>query len=385
MNKINKLREVKGLDVKKIKKRSDGRFRIHLGREIAKRENVCEEYSANSERELIEKLYDIFFNEKYTLNQLFERYEVWRLEVGTKSKTLKEDRNEWNSFFRGSTLGNIPISSIQLKDVKKLFLKMTADNSITRTRFNTAKSVLRGVFQYATEEGIITDNIVDKIDNKQFKKRFKPEESIINYSYEEICTILNDLRNSSNIYDYAIRFFFYSILRISEVKAVRYSDIKNKILYIKISLTEEMPAYLGDDGRVCFGKTQTKETVIKGASKSGIRPWPLNDEAIQIVEEVHSLYPNNEYLFENNGNPLKTVTFNRHLQAVCLRHGIEYRPSHKIRFTNCDRLYNEGEVRPRSLQNYMGHTQISMTEHYISRCNSHEDDDDKARACLSYK
>ena len=61
--------------------------------------------------------------------------------------------------------------------------------------------------------------------------------------------------------------------------------------------------------------------------------------------------------------------------------GIEYRdPDY-----NCDRLYNEGEVRPRSLQNYMGHTQISMTEHYISRCNSHEDDDDKARACLSYK
>lgn len=197
------------------------------------------------------------------------------------------------------------------------------------------------------------------------------------YTLLEKRTIVCDLRASTDVYDDAIRFAFNACLRFGELRAIKYSDIKDGILTIRRSSSDIMPASLDDNGKVIFGKTVTEETYTKGATAEGIRDFPLTKEALEIAEALHKANPDQKYLFMSNDGLLKDCTFNRHLKRVCDRNGIEYRSSHVIRFTNCDALFNEADVSKQSLQGYMGHSTPSMTDHYIARHRSKDEDNEK--------
>ena len=75
------------------------------------------------------------------------------------------------------------------------------------------------------------------------------------------------------------------------------------------------------------------------------------------------LYPDGEYLFEYNGKPILTKTFNRHLKRACEAVGVKYLPSHQIRFTSATNLIEAG-VPINQLSNELGHTQVRTTFMY---------------------
>jgi len=61
--------------------------------------------------------------------------------------------------------------------------------------------------------------------------------------------------------------------------------------------------------------------------------------------------------------PLNTDSFNARLKTRCNQCGIRYLSSHKIRFSNCTMLLENG-MDIRDVQYAMGHTEQKMTEHY---------------------
>lgn len=68
----------------------------------------------------------------------------------------------------------------------------------------------------------------------------------------------------------------------------------------------------------------------------------------------------------HNGRPLTTDTFNRRLKTYCTALGITYLSSHKIRFTNASILFN-AEVKEIDIQPLLGHSNLTMTRHYIGQ------------------
>lgn len=77
-----------------------------------------------------------------------------------------------------------------------------------------------------------------------------------------------------------------------------------------------------------------------------------------------------------DGKPLTTVTYNRHLRSYCEDIGIPYRRSPKIRFTVASLLYKYA-MEVTKLQEWLGHSTLDMTLPYLKNVNKTDEDYEK--------
>lgn len=104
----------------------------------------------------------------------------------------------------------------------------------------------------------------------------------------------------------------------------------------------------------------------KGNPDYSIRTEFISDEGLNILRKMKTLNHTGKLLFMHNGRPLTTDTFNSRLKKYCNKVGIPYLSSHKIRFTGASMLYDAG-VKAIDIQPLLGHSTLTMTEHYISQ------------------
>lgn len=344
-------------DTSKIKERKAGKYtQFYILIE-------CKQYCAKSRKELIDKLFELYCGDfVITLAEAYKEWMLWRASVNTSSKTLKENKNEWNGFIRNSKLATMQVAKIEICDFEDFLYEITKDYAITSKRLSNIISVLNGIMRRCVSKKIIPHNLLTDVDKTIFHNRCKPANSQKdNYSKEERQKILDYLQDKTDGYSLAIRFAFYLPLRFSETSAIKYSDIKDGKLRIQRAqrtcqkmnddLTFE-PRYLTNDER------------IKGNKKTGFRTVGLTPTAQSIVELAHKLYPDNEYLFMRNGEQLIGNTFNEELEKICKKLNIKYRSSHQLRFTVATMLF-QGGMSINKLSVLLGHSTVAMTWHYI--------------------
>jgi integrase len=162
----------------------------------------------------------------------------------------------------------------------------------------------------------------------------------------------------------AVQLDFCLVSRIGEIKALKWSDIDYKNGTIRLQRQFLSSQEVNDD--LTFKETQHYSVdYVKGNTSQGFRDLPLIPRALEILDRIKSINPNSEYLFMNNNDmPLTTITFNRHLKAICKELSIPYRSSHKIRFCVASALYKE-DIPATVIQELLGHTTLAMTLHYI--------------------
>jgi integrase len=320
--------------------------------------------SSSTYERLIDKLYDYFFGDNAaTMETYFETWMKWREEeTSVSKKTIKENRFMWNSLLAGQDIILIPLRNLTAKDFIIYFRSITKGRQITRKRFNDLKSIVNGLLYIAVENDIIERNCLRDINYKQFT--YKTENtSITPYTEEERIQIINHLGN--DFYSLAIKLDFYLILRIGELKGLRWDDISGDFLHIQ---------------RFVDNSNQIIDD-IKGHASEGKRYMPLTQKAKEILKQVHSLNPESEYIFIRNGQPLATVTFNRRLKKCCKELGIDYRSSHKLRFSTASIMYKNG-MKDTELQKLLGHTSLNMTHHYLRNITIEEETALKVREIL---
>lgn len=353
-------------DTSKIKERKAGKYtQFYILIE-------GKQYSAKTRKELIEKLLDLYCGDSViTLEEAYTEWMLWRASVNTSPKTLKENKNEWNSFIKDTSLAKIQVAKIEISDFEDFLYDITKDYAITSKRLSNIISVLNGIMRRCVSKKIIPHNLLSDVDKQIFHNRCKPANSVKdNYSTEERQKILDYLQDKTDAYSLAIRFAFYLPLRFSETAALKYSDIKNGKLRIQRAqrtcqkmnddLTFE-PRYLTNDER------------IKGNKKTGFRTVALTSTAQAIVELAHELYPDNEYLFMRDGKQILGNTFNEELEKICKTLKIKYRSSHQLRFTVATMLF-QGGMPINKLSVLLGHSTVAMTWHYIRQQTPDDED-----------
>lgn len=361
--KINMLKEtaVKQVHNRSICQRSDGRFVTKVGTSKS-----LQQKSAATYKELISKLYDYYFGvQNSTLENLYPKWIEYRKnESSVKEKTIKENGFIWNAHLKGQEITKKPIKSLTVKEYISFFRSITRKREMTRKRFNDMKSVINGILYLAIEMDIITHNPLLDINYQQFS--FKAENNeIIPYTEVERKQIL-DYLDDNDLYSLAIKLFFHLTIRIGELKGLRFDDIVNG--YIRIQ------RFVNDKNQI--------EDDIKGHTTAGIRWLPLPSESLNVIESIRKINPNSEYLFFCNNKPITTVTFNRHLKKCCNELGIVYRSSHKLRFSTASILYKNGLTIP-ELQEMLGHTTVSMTNHYLRNVTSKNETYEKVNLIFS--
>jgi len=343
--KIGMLKEkaVKEIHTYAICQRADGRYITKVGNQ-----KPLQQKSAATYKELIDKLYDYYFGIRNSaFSNLFPCWiEYRRTEMSVKEKTIKEDIFMWNAYLKDREISQKPLKSLTVKDYISFFRSITKGREMTRKRFNNLKSVMNGILYFAIEKNIISHNPLLDINYQQFS--FKPENNeIMPYTETERKMILDYLEND-DLYSLAIKLFFHLTIRIGELRGLRFSDISNG--FIRIQRIVNYKNIIEND--------------VKGHTSSGLRWLPLPDEALKIIDNIRRINPDSDYMFFVNGSPITTSTFNRRLEKCCKDLGIQYRSSHKLRFSTASILYQNGMTVP-ELQGMLGHTTASMTNHYL--------------------
>ena len=298
------------------------------------------------------------------MEEAYKEWMLWRASINTSSKTLKENKNEWNGFIQDTELAKMQVTKIGIRNFEDFLYTITKDFAITSKRLSNIRSVLNGILNRCVSRGIIEHNLLSDVNMKPFRKRCKPQNSNKdNYSKEERQAILDYLKDKTDAYSLAIRFSFYAPLRISETCAIKYCDLQDGFLYIRRA---QRTCQTMNDDLTFEARYLTNEERIKGNKASGFRAIPLTDTALSILELTHNLYPDNEFLFMRDGKQIITDTFNEELKKICKHLGIKYRSSHQIRFTVATLLYDKG-VPITQLSTLLGHADTAMTWHYIRK------------------
>ena len=341
-----------------INQRSDGRY-------ITKVESnhTLIQKSADTYKQLIEKLYDFYFGiSNATLEML---YPLWvdyrRNETALKEKSIKEYGFLWNAHLQGHPITRKPIRTLTVKDYTAFFRSVTKDRQMTRKRFNNMKSVMNGILFLAIERDIIQHNLLRDINYRQFS--YKPENNKVTPYTEEERLMMLDYVPNDDLTALAIRLDFFLTLRIGELKGLRFDDVQGT--YIRVQRSVDFEHKIDDD--------------VKSHTSTGFRWLPLTNEGLKIIEKIRELNPDSEYMFKGDGNPFCTCTFNRRLKKYCKALGIKYRPSHQIRFASASILYNNG-VTMQELQDMLGHTTLSTTHRYLKNITSREETYAKVQA-----
>lgn len=341
-------------DLSKVKTRPDD-GRIYL---IVKRKPI----SSTSYVGLIEKLHEHFFGiQNITMEGFFEIWMKWRdEETSVSKKTIKENRFLYNALLKDNPITKVPLKDLTVQDYIKYFRNITKSRELTRKRFNDLKSIMNGMLYLAVEQGILDRNCLRDINYRQFT--YKSEDTdVFPYTEEERLLIINHL-DDEDFYSLAIKFDFYMILRIGELKGLKWSDINGEFIHIQ--------RFVNNENEIIED--------IKGHQKEGKRYMPLTPSAKAILEKIRQKNPDSEYIFIRDGQPLATVTFNRHLKKCCKELGIEYRSSHKIRFSTASIMYDNG-AKVTELNQLLGHTTLQMTNHYLRNITPADETAEKMR------
>lgn len=351
---MSKLTEVKRKYKNKIKIRKDGRqYYILINRK---------QISATTLEGLYAKLFDLEYGrERSSMEDLFAEFMLWKRDfTAASSKTLREYTVHWNNDIKDWDIVKKPICDLKRIDFLNLFRAITKDRTLTKKHFANIKSVLNGIMNYAVEQELILHNPIGDINCKQLP--FKPvnhKNDVI--TIEERQKILEHLENDNSLSSLAIRFDFCMVLRIAELQALKWTDIEGEYIHVQRQrlLNNEM-----NDDLTFTPKTYENEDHIKGYTDQGFRYIPLIPKAKGILSKVKELNPDGEFIFMENGNQLSTDAFNRKLKKTCKELGLPEYSSHKIRFSSASILYTSGLPLP-ELQSLLGHTDVSMTLHYI--------------------
>lgn len=248
------------------------------------------------------------------------------------------------------------IKTIKLRDLYA-FLSFTEkhrnNSSYARARkVATLKSFFKYLFGKAK---IISENPATELESPKINKRH-PVYLTLNQSI----TLLESLDKTNKNYarDYCILTFFLNCgMRLSELCGIEKDKIRGDTLTIVGKGNKERTVYLND---ACLKSLQNY---------------------LNVRDDSKATAENKKYLFLSSRNsPINKRTVEIMIKKHITNAGFtdqKYTP-HKLRHTAATLMYKYGNVDIRSLQNILGHENISTTQIY-----THVDDDDLRDAVKS--
>lgn len=342
----------------KIWQGKDGKWRTYLpdeekGRNMKKR---------NTEAE-IEDLVAEYWKEKLENPTVRELYDEWITDKLKRKEIVKETRDRYNRQFDESLqeFGKRRIKTIAEFDIEDTILNAIYEHDLTAKGYSNLRTLFYGIFKRAKKKKMvdfsITEVIADMdISKKSFRKVIKTDEELI-FSEDETDEVINYIMESDlDILNLGILLYFKSGARPGELVALKPEDVMGRVLHIR--RTEIF--YKGDDGKNVYEVRDFPKTA------AGIREVILPSSSEWILKEIRKLNPFGEYLFERNGERIRTYTFTSRLKTICRKLGIVKKSLNKIRKTYGTILLDNG-VEESLVIAQMGHTDIKTTKRYYYR------------------
>ena len=149
---------------------------------------------------------------------------------------------------------------------------------------------------------------------------------------------------------------FFTGIRVGELSALKWSDFDG--CSIKIQRTETR--YKDNYGKYVYEIKDSPKT------KAGVREVVIPPKCMWVIQKIRLRNPFDEYMFEKNGDRIKTYSFRKRLYSICDKAGISRKSPHKIRKTYASILLDD-QVSEKLITDLMGHTNIQCTNQFYGR------------------
>lgn len=300
-----------------------------------------------------------------------------------ENPTVKELFNEWNEaqknngFIKDNTYArNIKCFNRHLTEWENRRIKSISDEmwidfleaqivkfNMTYKGFSGIKHIVEGIILKARRKHCISFTADDVIKNlmipKNAYRKSKPKDEDEAYTDAEMLKILDYTTQHRDAPNDCITLIFGTGMRVGEAVALKHDDLNIENLSISVNKTESR--LTDDKGKVhLFVQESTK-------TEAGTRIVHLPRKHKQLLANLWWNSANTEYVFMNKGKRMITNTVRNRLRKICKELGIKYKSPHKIRKTVAS-IMLENNVDESMIKSELGHTMISTTKNYYSKC-----------------
>ena len=282
-------------------------------------------------------------------------------------------------------IGNKIVGNITSADIKKV-LNHWMNEGYAYTTVKKVHVILGDYFKYLTQQELIQRNPMNStpmIKKSNFyaiqeKEELPTNETVIIFTAEEIEKLKAEASKAygtgKKLYRQAGAYILMlnTGLRAGEILGILNSDIdlENRVIHLQRGVKVVNKR---NGTELIDGSTEIKVGKLKSATSK--RDVPLNDTAVQMIEQLRAEYyfgENSPLVCDENGNYTKPEVFRRRYHRLLEGAGIESKGLHSLRHTFATNLVNgikqaDGTVKAltvKQVADLLGHSTTQVTEMY---------------------
>jgi len=296
-----------------------------------------------------------------------ERYGVWvkRQEVcGRSDNTIYKYHTDYKRFFEGYPIENCDIREITEETLSDHIITVLSDKPIRWRAFKDIFGYINGVFEKAIKDKIIKDNPCRFLDISIYRARCYEGKIETNrertLSEDELTSLMDNIRNpkaynSNKICCFAIELAIYTGMRVGELAALMWDDIKYNEGIILIRHSEKL-------SRI------NHEYYISNTKNGKIRQFPLTKQIIELFDRIKEYELNHgwfgEYVFQDsNGRITKSKISGSIRRRTEKKDFFNTKSIHDIRRTLNSNLKSHG-ITTATTSALLGHTESVNKNNY---------------------
>jgi len=335
------------------------------------------EIKLSTKEKIIDRLVSFYkaeqHHENITLNRLYEEWLAYKETITESPNTIVRHRQHYKKYFRDTEFFKQPVKSVDRLSLQSFANGIVKDYNLSSKEWTNAKTILKGMFEYAFEKDMIAVNPMDHVKiTVKFRQVQRKNGTTETYNADERA-LLQDYLAERYAEDpdqaiLAIRLNFYLGLRVGELVALKASDIVNgKYLHI----VREESRNQGTNAYTVVDHTKTHQD----------RYIPLVPKAIELMDEILAVSKGQEYLFERDGKRITSRQINYILEKFARKTGLNPKRSHKIRKTVASTL-NANGIPVDAIRVLLGHSDLQTTMAYLYNPLTNEETYDKLTRAL---
>ena len=294
-----------------------------------------------------------YFKKEYTLDEYFEIYANLKVKSGKWNKTTEKTLKQIYKMIDGD-LKKKKLEDISRQDIQMFNIKL-GEKYRSKT-ISAVLGLLSSTLEHAYQNEVLSRNRAKGIEPvKSSKPKFSKELSLEDFNI--IKKYIHDH------YDIMVQVAFMLLsygLRRGELLAIRKSVITFKDNVTKIHI-DKSRTRLYPDGK-CTKTGKERDIFITSDDTE------LLKKAIKLSKEYYMANKNISYteeawlLVEQNGEPFYVEKMNTIFIEIKKTTGINITP-HILRHFFATQAQSSN-INPRLIANFLGHTNVSMTDHY---------------------